>query len=76
MKKRKKIWFASLRKFLPLLYFHISIPFLELRTSLLTQRWETCEFDYISLQWKIWKWRGDIALYTTRQRIIENGNDW
>jgi len=75
-RKRKRIWFASLRPFLPLLHINLQIPFFGIDTSLMHERKEYYIFDYLSLHIRFFKWHGTIALYTTKVRVIESKYDY
>jgi len=61
-------FFKNWRLFLPILYLRIQIPFFSIHTSVMYERMETGDREYISLEIRFYKWFGDFALYTTRMR--------
>ena len=56
----------KIRSYLPLLHITIEIPFIRIRTQLMTQHLEKMEtIEYLVLEIQLWKWRFDIRLYDT-----------
>lgn len=47
----------------PYLDFVLDLGFMHLRTVLMKQAVERHSYDYIALQWKLFKWNGLLRLY-------------
>jgi hypothetical protein len=58
-KERKFNW----RRFLPLLYVDIQVPFLQIRTILMHKSLVDRSIDYVTLQLVIWKWKFTVGLW-------------
>lgn len=66
----KRLWEMGNRKitirwkrFLPLLFLNIEIPFIRIRTSVMYRCFESRIFDYVSVDVWIWRWSFSFALY-------------
>ena len=57
----KKFKFPKLYK--PYLDFVVDVGFAHIRTVLMRQSYERYTYDYISIQWKLFKWNGKFGLY-------------
>ena len=47
----------------PYLEFYLDIGFVRLRTSVMHRAYERDVYDYIRLDWKLFKWSGGFNLY-------------
>lgn len=47
----------------PILDLRLEIPFIQIHTELMHERFETATFDIVCLYWKIFKWSGKFRLY-------------
>lgn len=61
----------NLRRFLPLFYLYVEIPFVNIRTMLMGEQFAKGTREYIVLQIRIWKWKFEFELYDTMKRIDE-----
>ncbi len=50
----------------PVLRFYLEIPFVSIRTHLLTNAWESDTFEFVRVQIRIHKWSTEFNLYKNR----------
>ena len=58
-----------MKRWPPLLAIWLDIPFVSMRTSIFHESYERAEYEYLTLDWKVWKWSGSFRLYQTCYRI-------
>ncbi len=51
------------RIYKPYLSFYLSLGFLSIRTDVMHHAYERDAYDYIRLDWKLFKWSGGFNLY-------------
>lgn len=61
-----KLWkFLTQKRYMykPYLAFYLDLGFLRLRTEIMHRAVERDVYDYIRLDWKLFKWSGGLNLY-------------
>ena len=53
----------------PYLYFMLDLGWVHFRTTLMYRCYNKDIFEYIALDWKIFKWHGSFKLYDTDRRL-------
>ena len=69
MKKHKGNEMKKRRFNLPYLSIFFDVGFLVLRTDLMAHSAKTRTFNYIVLEWKFFKWSGQLRLYSPDYRL-------
>ena len=47
----------------PYLELYLALGFFTLRTAVMCERYESLTFEYIALEWALFRWSGRIRLY-------------
>jgi len=56
----------------PYIHIVLDLGFIGLNTVLMRERFNTWEFEYIALHWRLFKWHGKFRLYTPYREYRDN----
>ena len=67
---RKPYW--SFPWWFPLLHLSLEIGPITVRTCVMYYSVAVNTYEYIGLDWRVFKWHGSFGLYTTALRVVRN----
>ena len=64
-------WWRSLTWRFPLIEIYLRIPLIKIQSVMFAENLDSYAYEYVRIEWKVWKWEGHFRIYTSKLRYIK-----